>query len=95
MTEFEKWSESLIATYALPTQDKDSIKYVLATIIMRLGPNAAYASKFGFVLKLRAAGAKQIASAKFQEIKLRSEEAQQKAKTEATKLEVVADGQKR
>lgn len=67
---FDAWANSIISSYPMPTPNSDSIKFVLATAIMHLGPTAAYKSKFYFVLLLNASAAKQVAGAKFQEIKL-------------------------
>jgi hypothetical protein len=90
IAEFDQWSDSIINTYDMPTSDRDGIKFVLATAIMHLGPTAAYKSKFYFVLLIRASAAKQIAGAKFQEIKL----AQQARAAEATAQKVASDGPK-
>lgn len=84
MDEFSAWADSIQNTYTLPTVDTDSIRFVLASIILRLGPTAAYASKFYFALSLKAAGTKQVAGAQFQEIKLRQQEAQKQKQAEAT-----------
>ncbi len=73
--EFDTWSESFFKTYDLPTQDKDSVKYALATMIMHSGPTTAYKSKLYFYLALSAGAAKQVAGSVFYEIK----EAQKKA----------------
>lgn len=87
MDEFDKWSNSIMTTYNLPTKNEEDIKFVLTTTIMHLGPTVAYKPKFYFVLVIKTAAAKQVASAQFQQIKL----AQQKRAAEATAKEVVAN----
>jgi len=86
VTAFESWAEDIIATYDLPTSDKDSIKFTLATIIMHLGPQAASKPKYYFVLTLRAGAAKQVAGQVFTDIKTKAKEAElaaQKAANES------------
>lgn len=72
--EFDSWADSIASTYKLPTNDSDSIKFTLSTIIMHLGPQTAYKAKYYFVTVLRAAAAKQVAAAKFYEIKTKQAE---------------------
>jgi hypothetical protein len=69
--EFTAWVESIRETYTLPTLDSDSISFVLANMIMALGPREHRKAKWFFVQSLRAAAAKQIASHAFQSIKAR------------------------
>lgn len=100
MEEFQTWKESIVSTYALPTRLDSDIVFVLSTEIMRLGPQKSRCPKVYFVRAIRAVAAKQVAAACFQQVKQASMEAQAKAaeesaaKTEATKLSVVSDGQK-
>lgn len=82
MSQFDAWHEKLVATYDLPTQDRDSVRYALATMILHLGPTAAFKPQYYFVLAIRSACAKQVAGAAFQEIKLR-QQAEEKARQEA------------
>lgn len=89
MSEFQTWADSILDTYPLPA-DSDSIKFSLATVIMHLGPTAAYRSKFYFFLVLRAGMAKQVAGAVFQDIKLK-QMARLKAEQEATQVQTAAD----
>lgn len=79
LTAFNEWADDIAATYFMPTQDKDSIKFSLASIVMHLGPTAAYRSKFYFALVLHAGAAKQVAGAAFYEIKTKQQEAERKA----------------
>lgn len=87
MTDFDSWAYDIIDLYNLP--NNDSVRFALATMIMHSGPTAAYKSKFYFNLMIKASMAKQIASAKFQEIKTKQQEeiAKQKA-AEATAIVV-------
>ena len=91
-TAFEAWASSIENTYNLPTKDKDSIRFVLTTAIMHLGPTVAFKPKYHFVLLIRASAAKQVAGAVFQEIK-NNQKAKQ-AEAEATAAKVASDGPK-
>lgn len=93
MGEFDIWATSIVNTYKMPTQDVDSIKYALATMIMHSGPTEAYKSKFHFALALNASAAKQVAGGVFREIKDRHDAAVKAAaqkQNEATQLKAVA-----
>lgn len=90
ITEFNAWIDSFFNTYDLPTKDRDSVAFTVATMIIHSGPTNAYKSKFSFLLALRASAAKQIASQTFQDIKLRHMEAQRLA-AEAAKTPEVTD----
>ena len=76
LTEFHKWADSFAEIYDLPTIDQDSIRYVLASKIIHLSETSAFKSKHYFYLILKAAAAKQVASAAFQEIKQKQLEKQ-------------------
>lgn len=91
MSAFDTWANSLVSTYTLPTQDMTTIKFVLSTLIMRLGQTTAYKSNLYFVLAIKAGAAKQVAAAAFQDIKTKQEE-QQKA-AEVTAQAVTSNGQ--
>ena len=92
---FDAYIDSLSATYDLPTQDRETIKFAVAARILGFGPLESKAAPYSFVLALRAGAAKQIAGNAFQQVKeaqkLRqlAEEAAQKAATDTK----VADGQ--
>lgn len=83
MTEFDQWSDSFSDIFDMPTSNKESIKFTLASIIMHLGAQDAYKSKFYFYLTMKAGAAKQVAGSYFYEIKqqqkLAAEEAAKKA----------------
>lgn len=93
MEEFEAWAQDFEQTFSLPTKDKDTVRFVLTTAIMHLGPQVAHKSKVYFYLTLRAGAAKQVAGAVFHDIKLRQQEAARKAQEEATKEKVASNGQ--
>lgn len=91
VTEFEEWAQSIQDTYTLPTSDRDSIRFTLATIIMHLGQQSAYKPKLYFALTMHAAAAKQVAGSVFYDIKQRQKEEQEKAaKAEAEKASASA-----
>lgn len=71
IAQFNTWITELRQTYTLPTDDEDSIKFSVASMIMHLGPTSAYKSKWYFVLALRSGAAKQVAGAAFYEVKTR------------------------
>lgn len=81
LTEFDAWVESFIETYDLPTKDTDTVKFVIASIIMHLGPQDSYKSKFYFYLTMVSGASKQVAGSVFSQIK----EAQKQKDAEATK----------
>ncbi len=94
MGAFDTWANDIADTYTLPTQDRDSIRFALATIIMHLGQTAAFRSKWYFVLMLRSSAAKQVAGNVFHEIKLKQQAAQAAAQhAEATALTAVASNE--
>lgn len=87
--EFHAWTDSIVSTWDLPTTDRDSLTFMLGSMIMHAGPTEARKPKYFYVLSIRAAAAKQVAGACFHEVKLR-QQAAQKAQAEATALQAVA-----
>lgn len=67
MTEFETWSKSIIDTYGFP--DNDSVRFMLAAMIMHLGQTDAYKPKRYFALSGLAAASKEIAHARMVQLK--------------------------
>ena len=67
MAEFDNWVSSIISTYDFP--DNLSVRFAIATMIMHQGSSTANLSKHYVSLLVKASMSKQIASAKFQEIK--------------------------
>lgn len=89
LTEFHTWADSIIDDYDLTAlADRDSMKFVLATTVMRLDPDKASKPKYHFVKILRNAASKQVSSAVFQNIK------QKQAEATANAQAVASDGQK-
>lgn len=82
MTSFDLWVTKIMATYSLPTTNKDDVAYSLAAMIMHSGPTCSRRSNQYFVICLRAAAAKQIAGAAFYEIKTRNDAAKKEAVTQ-------------
>src|SRR5579859_2656278 len=80
MTEFEAFYKRISSTYALPTVDESSIKFVLAATITNLKSTEDKRADYFFVKILRATAAKQVAGQVFTDIKNA-----QKAATEAAK----------
>ncbi len=80
MKEFDDWAESFHEIYTMPTSNKDSVKFTLATIVMHLGSTIAYKSKFFFYLTIQASAAKQVAGTAFYDIKERQKAAELAAK---------------
>lgn len=78
MSEFQTFVDSLQSTYTLPTEDRDSIEFAVATMVMRLGPQTAFKSKFYFYISINAGCAKQIAGTAFHDIKVRQQALQNK-----------------
>lgn len=74
LSEYEVWSDR-IATLAGNLADKDSIRFVLASQIMHLGPQRSSVSDQFFIRSLRKGAANQVASQVFQDIKQKQQEA--------------------
>ncbi len=68
MTEFEEWSDRLIAGALLPA-DPMSQKFALAEMIMHLKPTDDHCNDGFFIKSLRKTAANQIAHAKMMEIR--------------------------
>jgi hypothetical protein len=79
MTELENWTQSLIDTYGFP--DNDSVRFMIAAMIMQTGPEDAYVPKRKFALMGLAAASKEVAHARLVELKERQ---QAKATAEAS-----------
>lgn len=84
VTEFHNWANRIIKK-AGQFADEESMKFVLATELIRLERRAKYISDRFFVNALHAAAAKQIGGAMFQEIKAKQQTQQAQLKmVEAT-----------
>lgn len=71
VTAFDAFVDRLIATYPLPTKDRDSIAFALASMIINLGPAVTRRSDAYFLTMIMSGAAKQIAGNVFSEIKHR------------------------
>ena|ERR1700677_910585 len=88
MTEFQALITQLKESYgeSLPTQDETTLKFVIATTIMHLGPLDSHKSLEFFYKTIVAGASKQVAHAIFRDIKLQQE-------AEATLAQQNLDGQ--
>jgi hypothetical protein len=68
MTSYNAWSDSVVELIG-PIASKDSLEFSIASEVLRVGPHVNFISKNYFVKRVRAGAAKQIAGAKFMEIK--------------------------
>jgi hypothetical protein len=95
-TEFETLIQDLKAEYGekLPTLDDDSLRFVVATTIMHLGPLDSHKSLEFFYKTIVSGAAKQVAHYIFREVKTRQEEAAKAASATPVESVVVDDSQK-
>ena len=95
VTEFNSWSQSIIDTFGLP--DNDSVKFMLATMILHLDSTSAYKPKLYFGLSSLKSMSNQIAASVVQDMKTKQQErmaaeaAAAKQQAEATATQVVAN----
>jgi hypothetical protein len=82
--EFNTLIRDLKAHYGeeLPTQDEDSLKFVIATTIMHMGPLDSHKTLEFFYNTIVAGASKQVAHAVFREIKIKQEEAMKAAQAQ-------------
>lgn len=88
MTQFEQFANDIVML-AGPLADENSMKYVIASIILNLGPNTSKISKQYFVRSMRKAAANQIAGQVFTNIK-EAQKAEELAKQQLEKQDVEA-----
>lgn len=74
LTEYHKFTDSIIDLVG-PIADNDSLKWAISNQIIHLKPQQDSVAKRYFVKSLRKAAANQVASAVFQEIKNKQQEA--------------------
>lgn len=86
LTEFDAWVESIVETYGCPC-DERSARFVLSSLLMRLGPAEAFKSKLYFANSLRRAAAAQVAVGVQEQIK----DAQRKEQAAAQLAEATAN----
>jgi hypothetical protein len=77
--EFKAFVDDIMTTYDLPTYDRDSLDFVIATCIINIGSQIAFKEKWYFVEAIKAAASKQVASQVFQTIKAKQLEASRNA----------------
>lgn len=82
--EFGLWSDSLIKYYGLP--DNDSVRFMLATMILHAKEDAAFLSQEYFGKRALKSAANQVAAGIMQDLKSRQEAkiAEEKAAKDAT-----------
>lgn len=90
ITEFETLISDMMTEYAgeLPTMDVESLKFVISTSIMHMGPTECTSSMDFFFKTLVAGAAKQIAHHIFQETKRKQmqKDADERAAAEAKEV---------
>lgn len=79
MSEFNSWADRIISLTG-QIADEDSMRYVLASNILHLGPQSSRVPDQYFVRAMKKGAANQVASAVFQDIKQKQIEAAEKAK---------------
>lgn len=90
LSEFNKFADDIIELSG-PIADQESMRYVIATNVINLGPQRSHVAKNYFVRTMVKAAANQVASHVFQDIKIKQQEAQQKAQAEETAKQLEAD----
>ncbi len=83
-TEFQAWADSIQSLFDLPTKDKDSVHFMLGSMLMHIGPQEDRKSKYHFVKSIRSAAAKQVGGSAMYDIKIRQQEAQKAAEAAKT-----------
>jgi len=83
INEFNAWCDDIKATYDLPTQSDDDIRFTCAAVIMRFNEIADAKPKYFFVRAMRSGAAKQIAGYAFGEVKNRQQAAYKAAQEAA------------
>lgn len=84
VSEFDSWAERIVKTYELEAlADAQSLKFVLANVILHLDQSIAHASDWYMAKRLLKAASNQVSSYKFQEIKQYQEEARAKEQAAA------------
>ena len=91
MAEFETWAARIISG-ALVSADVESQKFVLANLILHLGPTEDFKEDAFFIHSLRKIAANQIADAKREEIRNKTKARLAAEEASAKKLEVQESG---
>lgn len=67
--EFEVWSERILSGTLIPCEDKQSMKFALASMILHLGPTESHKPDAYFIHSLRKVACNQVAHVLMNEIK--------------------------
>lgn len=92
-TEFDAWAERIFNAWTLPTDSIRDVRYMLATMVIHLGAQVSRKPDYFFVVSIRAAAAKQVSAAVFQEIKQAQMEESKPKQPEVTQLKAVPSGE--
>lgn len=85
--EFTDWTDRIISGALIPTDNRESLVGVLASMLMQLGPTESVKPDAFFIHSLRKAAVNEVAHANFQAIKKRKEtEAQVQSSESASNL---------
>lgn len=88
LTEFNQFADSIIELYN-PPGDARSVKFIIATLIMRLGPTEAMKSKLYFAMAIYRGASGQVSAYVMEQLK-QEQAAEQRAAQEKAKLEATA-----
>jgi hypothetical protein len=88
LTEFNTYAQSIIDTYN-PPMDPRSVKFVIATLMLRLNPTEAYKPKRFFALALHKGACAEVASYVMGQLKQEQAEEQEAARKQ--ELEATAN----
>lgn len=83
--EFEVWSNRILSGAMIPSDDPESLKAVLASMIMALGPLEDHKPDSYFIHILRKAAANEVANATFRGMKEKKEAARKLEEADANR----------
>lgn len=87
--EFDEWATRIISGALIPTDDKESLRAILASMILQLGGQESHKPDAYFIHSLRKAAANEVAHANFQALKKKKEaEAADKKEADAKEAEI-------
>lgn len=89
LTEFNKWSQSIIDLYK-PAMDDRSVRFTLSALLQRTGPDEAYIPKKWFYDCLRRGAAAQVAVYVMEDIKNKQKEEYAAAQLESAQNTIEA-----
>ena len=85
MTEFHEWSDRIISGALIPTDNKESLKAVLSSMLMALGPTEDHKPDSYFIHMLRKAATNEVARSYFWEQKNKKETEEKEKAVESQK----------